>query len=191
MLSGGLLPAAPGRNTFLQRFSFQGRALHGIILIRTSTRGGRGSNQKPVLAGLKGSVQMNRIWPFLLIAVVMLAVNWLRKGSSGRHESLLLVFNIILSLISAAVLVIVGGGILVVYRGSVVLFGKILYTVLAGAIAAGIVWGDVYAWKVWARKYHVRSMRRKTASRLHVVQGGKSAEADPAEEDEPSDPGSL
>ena len=134
---------------------------------------------------------MNRIWPFLLAAIVILAVNWLRKGSSGRRETLLLVFNVVLSLVSAAVLAVIGYGILVVYQGSVILFGKIMYTVLAGAIAAGFVWGNVYSWQAWARKYHVRSMRRKTASRLHVVQGGKSADAEPEEKKEPSGPDGL
>ena len=169
------------------RFSFAGGALHGIIPVCIQRGSAANQYREPDDPGLKGRVQVRKVLFFVLIAAVPLAVKWVRSHPAKKRENLLLAFNILLSLLSAAILLIIGFGVSVVYQGSVVLFGKLLYTVLAGAIMAGIVWGNVYSWRAWARKYHVRSMRRKTASRLHVVQGGKSGDA-PAEDEKADAP---
>lgn len=132
---------------------------------------------------------MSRIWLFLIAAAAAFVVLILRGRPHSKWERWHLALAVLLSLASAAVIAVLGFGVWVVYQGSVVLFGKILYTVLAGVIIGSTLWGNVYVWRSWARKYHMRTLRRKTASRLHVVHGGKSEDrtqdAAPEEREQP------
>ena len=130
---------------------------------------------------------MHRIVLFLIAAAAAFVVLILRGKPHSKWEKWHLVLAVLLSVVSAAVIAVIGLGVWVVYQGSVVLFGKALYTVLAGVLIGGLVWGNVYVWKSWAQKYHMRTLRRKMASRLHVVHGGKARteDAEPDGQEQP------